>query len=425
MVAELSRKNERRLLLAGACYLIIGAVVLYLWLGSNLNTLICGVAIPILGFGLISLCLSLKKCPADLFLLPIVSMLIYTGLIMLYRLNTAYAQKQFIWLGIGLICMIASILWLNNYKKLANYKYLLAVVGAIALFLPIFIGMEQGGAKSWLNLKLFTLQPSEFVKIILVLFLASFLAENKFVLNRKIMVLQVWGPLMTMWGIGIILLVCQKDLGTALIYFGTFLTMLYMASSRIIYVLSGLILFAGGAVMAGLIFDHVAIRYTTWMNPWNYPQAEGYQILQSLYALGSGGMAGSGLGGGHPSLIPAVHTDFIFSALTEETGLLGAVGVLILYLCLIYRGFTIALQARDDFSSLLAGGLTALLGLQIFIITAGVIKLFPLTGVPLPYISYGGSSLVANLIIVGMLLNISAQNSAQSKEKLSTTHPLK
>ncbi len=418
MVSEFSRKNERRLLLAGACYLIVGAVILYLWLGNNLNTLICGVTMPILGFALISLCLSLKKCPADLFLLPIVSVLIYTGLIMIYRLNAAYAQKQFIWLGVGFLFMLASILWLNNYKKLANYKYLLAVVGAIALFLPIFIGIEQGGAKSWLNLKLFTLQPSEFVKIILVLFLASFLSENKFVLNRKVMVLQVWGPLMTMWGIGIILLVCQKDLGTALIYFGTFLTMLYMASSRIIYVVSGLILFVGGAITAGLIFDHVAIRYTTWVNPWNYPQAEGYQILQSLYALGSGGLVGSGLGGGYPSLIPAVHTDFIFSALTEETGLLGAVGVLILYLCLIYRGFTIALQARDDFSSLLAGGLTALLGLQVFIITAGVIKLLPLTGVPLPYISYGGSSLVANLIIVGMLLNISAQNSAQNKEKL-------
>ncbi|MCQ2559457.1 MAG: FtsW/RodA/SpoVE family cell cycle protein, partial [Clostridia bacterium] len=315
-----------------------------------------------------------------------------------------------IWLGIGLLCLIASILWFNDYKKLANYKYLLAVIGAVALFLPIFIGIEQGGAKSWLDLKLFTLQPSEFVKIILVLFLASFLSENKFILNRKALVLQVWGPLLTMWGIGIILLVCQRDLGTALIYSGTFLTMLYMASSRIIYVLAGLVLFISGAITAGTIFSHVAIRYVTWINPWNYPQTEGYQILQSLYALGSGGLAGSGLGGGYPYLIPAVHTDFIFSALTEETGLLGAVGILILYLCLIYRGFVIALKAKDEFSSLLAGGLTALLGLQVFIITAGVIRLLPLTGVPLPYISYGGSSLVANMIIVGMLLNISAQN---------------
>lgn len=409
------RSIEMKLLLPAIAYLAAGSAAVYLWVSKDPRTILIGAAIPSLTFLLVSLIWQFRGFKGDPFLLPVTSLLSFTSLIFLYRLQPAYAQRQFIWLIAGLLVLLLTTGLLTNYRILADYKYIIAASSVAILLLPIFAGVERGGAKSWLDFGLFSLQPSEFVKIFVVIFLASFMAENKLALTRGSTTVlglslpgpQVWGPLLGMWGVSLLILVFQRDLGTGLIYFGTFLAMAYIATARLAYVGFGTLFFLLGAVVAGKIFDHVAMRYIIWVNPWDYITGQGYQIAQSLFALSAGGLTGDGLGAGYPGFIPAVHTDFIFAAITEELGLMGGAAIIILYMLFVYRGFCIAIRAKDDFSTLLAGGLTALMGLQSFIIIAGVIKMLPLTGVTLPFISYGGSSLVANFIILGMLLNIS------------------
>lgn len=412
------RRKERNLLFYNALYLIMGIIVLYL--GGSLNTLstsgvLAIVAGTILSFFAISYFWQITAYQADPYILPLISVLTSTGLIFLLRLEPAYAIRQFVWLLIGLIGLAVVTTVLRNYYSLSEYTYIYALLGSIALILPIFFGIEQGGSRSWLNFTLFQVQTSEFVKILLVLFLAAFLAENRKILESgNVMVLGIplpspreWGPMIAMWGVAIVLLVFQRDLGTALIYFCTFLAMLYTATARLLYIFFGFLMFLLSGFVSYHLFSHVQARVDIWLNPWPHFETSGYQLIQSLFAVGSGGLFGRGLGAGSPGLIPAVHTDFIFAAICEEMGLLGGCGIIVLFIFLVYRGIKIALQAGDDFSVMLAVGLTSLMTLQFFIIVAGVIKLLPLTGVTLPYISYGGSSLVANFIIMGLLLNIS------------------
>ncbi|GAB6157380.1 FtsW/RodA/SpoVE family cell cycle protein [Desulfotomaculum varum] len=430
MTADL-RKEERALLYYIAAFLAVGLVTLYLGnpelrqvyhlpLGGGKQLpfwwfVILLSAGTMAGFWLISLYWRLAGFCCDPYLLPITAGLTALGLIFLFRLRPQYAERQFAWLLIGLLVLVILTTMFRKPDWLADYKYIYAAVGVLLLVLPIFFGQEQYGARSWLNLGILQIQPSEFVKILLVLFLAGFLAENRRILTAgqqqifgiSIPGVREYGPLVVMWGISLLILVFQKDLGTALIYFCTFLAMVYVATARMLYVGIGLALFFLGGTAAYHIFDHVRSRVEIWLNPWPFLEGKGYQIIQSLFALGSGGIAGSGLGQGLPELIPAVHTDFIFSAIVEELGLLGGCAVLLLYMCFIYRGLLIALAARHDFAALTAVGLTALMGLQTFIIIAGVIKLLPMTGVTLPFISYGGSSLVANFVLLGLLLNIS------------------
>lgn len=417
------------MLLAGL-FMSAGALAGFLWRGGDARTVFVGAAVPALAFLLVAILWQAMSFKADQFLLPLVAIFSYTSLIFLYRLQPAYAFRQFVWLLVGLFSLFLTTRVFTNYRQLSEYKYVYGLLGALALIIPIFLGVEQGGAKSWLDFKLFHLQPSEFVKILVVLFLASFLAENKALLTRgtqSVLGLALpgpreWGPLLGMWGISLILLVFQRDLGAALIYFATFLAMVYAATARILYVVSGLGLFTAGGALSYLLFDHVRLRVNIWLlNPYNFIELgdreydQAYQVIQSLFAIGAGGLTGAGLGAGYPQFIPAVHTDFIFAAITEETGLMGGLGIILLYMFFIYRGLKIALESRDDFSKLLATGLTALMGLQAFIIIGGVTKLLPLTGVTLPFISYGGSSLVANFIILGMLMNISHE--ARSHEQ--------
>lgn len=417
------------MLLAGL-FMSAGALAGFLWRGGDARTVFVGAAVPALAFLLVAILWQAMSFKADQFLLPLVAIFSYTSLIFLYRLQPAYAFRQFVWLLVGLFSLFLTTRVFTNYRQLSEYKYVYGLLGALALIIPIFLGVEQGGAKSWLDFKLFHLQPSEFVKILVVLFLASFLAENKALLTRgtqSVLGLALpgpreWGPLLGMWGISLILLVFQRDLGAALIYFATFLAMVYAATARILYVVSGLGLFTAGGALSYLLFDHVRLRVNIWLlNPYNFIELgdreydQAYQVIQSLFAIGAGGLTGAGLGAGYPQFIPAVHTDFIFAAITEETGLMGGLGIILLYMFFIYRGLKIALESMDDFSKLLATGLTALMGLQAFIIIGGVTKLLPLTGVTLPFISYGGSSLVANFIILGMLMNISHE--ARSHEQ--------
>lgn len=415
-VKRKSRLVEWKLLFLAGVYAIVGALALYLGTAGALDrqvVYVCAAAIA--AFFLVSFYWYYAGYRGDCYLLPIVALLSTTGLVFLFRLEPAYGMRQFVWLLTGLGALLLTTRWLIDFRFLSDYKYIYALAGLLALLLPIFFGSEQGGAKSWLDLGFFHLQPSEFVKILVVLFLASYLSENKAVLtaggrhlgNLALPGPQEWGPLLAMWGISLLLLVFQKDLGAALIYFSTFLTMVYVATSRFAYVMLGLALFAVGMVASFYMFDHVQVRVAIWLNPWNTIETTGYQIAQSLFAINAGGVLGSGLGLGFPGYIPAVHTDLIFSAICEEMGLAGGVGIIILYLIFVFRGIRIALKTNDEFAVLAAFGLTALLGLQVFIIIAGVTKLLPLTGITLPYISYGGSSLVANFILLGLLLNIS------------------
>jgi len=410
------RQVEWKLLFLTGVYTMVGALALYLGAAgtSGRQAVAAGVA-AVAAYLLVSMYWHYTGYRGDCFLLPLTALLSTTGLIFLFRLDPAYGARQFVWLLAGLGVLVLTTRLLIDFRFLGDYKYIYALAGLIALVLPVFFGHEQGGAKSWLDLGLFHFQPSEFVKILVVLFLASYLAENRAILAAGTRSLgglalpgpQEWGPLLAMWGISLLLLVFQKDLGAALIYFSTFLTMVYVATSRISYVLFGLALFIAGAAASFYLFDHVRARVEIWMNPWPYIETTGYQIIQSLFAINSGGMLGSGLGLGYPGYIPAVHTDLIFSAICEEMGLAGGAGVIILFMIFVYRGIRIALKTTDEFAALAASGLTALLGLQAFIIIAGVTKLLPLTGITLPYMSYGGSSLVANFILLGLLLNIS------------------
>ncbi len=416
-----SRIIERNLLLLAAPVTLVGMLVLYLGVpqARGHQELLVGLA-TVAAFFLVHLYWKRIGYKGDSFLLPITAVLSSTGLVFLYRLNPAYGLRQFAWILIGLGVLLLTSRLLVDFRFLSDYKYVYALAGLIALILPIFFGKEQGGAKSWLDFGLFQFQSSEFVKILLVLFLASYLVENKAVLTagtRSIGKLSIpgpqeWLPLVAMWAVSLLILVFQRDLGTALIYFGTFLAMVYVAISRISYVIFGLGLFMAGTTASYHLFGHVRSRVAIWLNPWPYADTTGYQLIQSYFAIGSGGVLGASLGQGYPGFIPLVHSDFIFSAICEETGLLGGAAIIVLFMIYVYRGIKISLNSRDEFAALAAAGFTALLGLQAFIIIAGVTGLLPLTGVTLPYISYGGSSLVANFILLGLLLNISHEAAA-------------
>lgn len=409
------RGTERKLIGVAFIYTLTGATVLHLLQPGGAGLWAVAAAFVMLaGFLFLSLLWQRKGAGYDQFITPLVFFLAGTGIVFLFRLEPAYGYRQLVWIIISLLALFLTTVMGNRYRMLSDYKYLFAVGGIIALLLPIFFGIELGGAKSWLDLGPFHLQPSEFVKLLLVLFLGSYLVEYRMPRagdGRQYVLpgIQEWGPLLGMWLTALLVLVFQRDLGTALIYFGTFLAMVYVATARWTYIILGFFMFLAGAAVAFFKVSHVHTRVDIWINPWATPEGAGYQIIQSLYAITAGGIFGTGLGAGYPDYIPAVHTDFIFAAICEETGLLGGVGVLMVYMMLVFRGFKIALASRDDYSGLMAAGFTVLLGLQVFIIIAGVTKLLPMTGITLPFVSYGGSSLVANFILAGMLLNISGE----------------
>ena len=355
---------------------------------------------------------------ADPFLLPLGGFLSGLGTIMIWRLKPDLAATQIVWIFAGALAMLASLFALRRYQWIKNYKYTWAAIGIVLLFAPAFIGVERGGAKLWLALGPVTFQPAEIAKILFVFFLAAYLEEKRELLSistKRIFGLWVpepkhLGPLIVMWLVSLIILVLERDLGTSLLFFGLFLAMLYVATGRLVYVTLGTFLFIIGATACYFAFAHVRVRFDVWLNPWIDPSGKGYQIVQSIFAITSGGLAGAGLGLGHPTLIPAVQTDFIFSALAEELGLLGGVAVMIAYLLFASRGLKIALAAADSFGRLVAVGLSCVFALQSFTIIGGTTKLIPLTGVTLPFMSYGGSSILMNFILLALLLLISARS---------------
>lgn len=363
---------------------------------------------------------------ADALILPLAAILNAIGLAAVYRL----APKQFgpaqgTWMAVGIVCYVGTLLVIRDYRVLARYKYVLGFAGVALLLLPVVpgLGTEINGARLWIRVGAFSFQPGELAKICLVIFFAAYLAERKELLaiaSRRIAGLHVpdikhFGPLLVMWGLSLAVMFYERDLGSSMLFFSIFLVMLYIATARIVYMAFGGLLFLLGAFAGYNLFEHVQLRVQVWLDVFDPRMIhnESFQLAQSLLALSTGGLFGTGLGQGRPDLIPAAHTDFIFSVVGEELGLLGTAAVLLSFILLVMRGLRVALAARTDFGQLLAAGLTAILGIQTFIILGGVTRLLPLTGITLPFMSYGGSSLLSNFILIGLLVRISHQTSAE------------
>jgi cell division protein FtsW (lipid II flippase) len=358
---------------------------------------------------------------ADPYLLPMAALLTAVGLTEIYRLQPRDAFRQGLWIVVALAALAVTLWFLrHDYRRLESYKYLFGL-GAIGLLmlpaLPV-IGQSINGARLWIHFGSLQFQPGELAKILLIVFLAGYLREKREVLAQGR--LKDFGPLLLIWGGAMLVLVETNDLGSALLYFGIFLAMLYVATGRLGYVLSGVALFVAGSVGAYFLIGHVRTRMEIWWNPWPHVHTSGYQLVQSLYSISNGGFAGSGLGKGTftttsgAQLIPSANTDFIYSAVAQELGLVGAAALLLLFMLFVARGMKIAMLADDGFSKLLAAGLTFAFALQTFIIVGGILRVIPLTGVTLPLVSYGGSSVVANFVLLGGLLLVSNRSGSRA-----------
>ncbi len=373
---------------------------------------------------------------ADATLLPLVSLLLGIGFVMLTRLdlhpdldaqgNPIYvAPTQAVWIAVGIAVFVLTLAFVRNARSLSRYKYTFLLLGVGALLLPLVpgLGATINGARLWIRIGGFTIQPGEIAKVLLVIFFAAYLVEKRELLSsgsRRLGRLHLpdpkhLGPLLVPWALSILIMVQQKDLGSSLLFFAVFMAMLYIATRRSAYVIVGGALFAGAVVVTYQLFAHVQDRVTIWLDPWQDPSNHGFQITQSLFAFGSGGFTGKGIGRGIPFQIPVHNTDFIFAAIGEELGLIGTVAVIGAFLLLAGSAYRIALQASRPFTQLFAAGLATSLGVQTFVIIGGITRVIPLTGVTLPFVSYGGSSLIASFVVLALLLRISDESAAEEE----------
>lgn len=370
---------------------------------------------------------------ADRALLPLTAVLTAFGIATIYRLDPDDGGRQAVWVAVGVTVLAGTLIWLrHDYRVLESYRYLFGIAAVALLLLPSVpgIGHEVNGARLWVDLGVLQFQPGELAKICLILFLAGYLREKRESLAHG--QLKDIGPLLAIWGAAMLVIVVTNDLGSALLNFGIFLAMLYVATGRALYAAGGLALFVGGAAVLYNAIGHVQDRVTIWLQPWTdervycalngeleYRQdCSSYQLVKSLYSIANGGFGGTGLGDGTfttvdgSQLIPYLRTDFIFSAIAQELGLVGAAALLLVFMLFVVRGMRVALQADDGFSKLLAAGLTFGFALQTFIIVGGVLRVVPLTGITLPFVSYGGTSIVANFVLLALLLLVSNRASA-------------
>jgi cell division protein FtsW (lipid II flippase) len=365
---------------------------------------------------------------ADPYLLPIAGLLTAVGVTEIYRLRPQDAFRQGFWIIVAVVLFAGTLAFLQrDYRRLESYKYLFGLSAIVLLLLPLVPGLGRtvNGARLWIGVGPLQFQPGELAKIMLIVFLAGYLREKREVLAQGR--LKDFGPLLVIWGIAMLVLLETRDLGGGLLYFGIFLSMLYVATGRLAYVLAGIALFIIGAIGVWKVTPHVQERVTVWRHPWSSKpvycpstgtmalrqNCQGFQIVQSQYSIAHGGYTGTGLGrgtvttlGGTP-LIPYAKTDFIFSVIAQEVGLVGTAAFLLVFMVFVLRGLRVALLAQDGFSKLLALGLTFGFALQAFIIVGGILRLIPLTGITLPFVSYGGSSVVANFVLLAGLLLVS------------------
>ncbi|NYG59436.1 cell division protein FtsW (lipid II flippase) [Nocardioides daedukensis] len=360
---------------------------------------------------------------ADPVLLPIVAALNGLGLAVIYRLDladgTTFARQQLVWMTIGVALFVATLVFLRDHRILQRFTYTSGLSAIVLLLLPMlpFIGVNKNGARIWINLGPVGMQPGEVAKVLLVIAFAGYLVMHRDALalaGRRILFIDLprgrdLGPILAMWLVSLAILVFQRDLGSSLLFFGIFLTMLYVATERPGWLLVGGSLFLAGAFAGWRLFSHVQVRVEAWLDPFDDFYGSGNQIGESLFGMSWGGMLGRGLGQGSPFRIPFAESDFIIGAIGEELGLTGLMAVIMLYALIVERGLRTALVCRDAFGKLVACGLACVIALQVFVVIGGVTKLIPLTGLTTPFLSYGGSSLVANWVIIGLLLRISDQ----------------
>ena len=369
---------------------------------------------------------------ADPAILPVVFTLSGIGITFVTRLQPDASLGQVIFLFLGVALMVGTLAVVKNLEVVKRYKYVLGIAGIILLVLPMFIGTEIYGSKLWIKIGGFQFQPGEFAKVLIVLFLAGYLAENRELLsisNRTVLGikfprLRLLYPLFIVWGVCLLVVAFERDLGSALLFYTIFLIMLYVATGRVSYVIIGLALLAVGAFGMYQIMSHVQVRVAIWLDPFSDAQNLGYQIVQSLFSLADGGLAGVGIGKGMADIIPVVASDMIFAAIGEEMGLLGGSAVLLLFMLFAVRGLTTAARAKSDLAAFSATGLTAAISFQAFTIVGGVTKLIPLTGVTLPFMSQGGSSLLASFVIVALLLRAGDEATGRSTEIANTSTDL-
>jgi cell division protein FtsW (lipid II flippase) len=442
-----ARNRELGALVPVALLLTAGFAAVFAQEGERLGNLSL-----VYGAYFLALCLAthiflrIKLPDADPYLFPLVALLTAFGLVMIYRIDESLARDQANWFVFGLILFALTIQFLRDYHVLERYRYTIAAVGLLLLMAPRLPGVGQQVNGAYLGVKIGPLafQPAEFSKICIVVFLASYLRENREVLivgARRVLgvtlpPLKHLGPLLVVWGASMFMLVFIRDLGSSLMFFAAFLALLYVATGRFSFVVIGMAMFIVGAWFFASTVPHVGARVDVWLNPYNDPTTgrydpggSGYQILQSIFAQADGGLFGKGFGQGlitipgtNDALLPAAQTDTIYALIVNELGLFGACGVIITYMLVAARGFKVALLADDGFSKLLATGLTAVFAIQAFVIIGGVTRVIPLTGVTLPFVSYGGSSIVANFVLLALLLLISdrARREARGIEELRT-----
>ncbi|WP_434616465.1 FtsW/RodA/SpoVE family cell cycle protein [Arthrobacter sp. A5] len=383
--------------------------------------------------------LRLRAKYADPVILPVVVALNGIGLAMIHRLDIATGDsagpRQWLWTTVAVVAAVAVIWFLRNHRILRRFTYISLIVSVVLLLLPLIPGISAGdvnGASVWIRIGDNSFQPGEIAKITLAVFFAGYLSSNRDLIllaGKKVGPLQLprardLGPMIVAWLASVGVLVFQHDIGTSVLFFGLFMIMIYVATSRISWVMIGLVLIAFGGFMAIRIFPHVGLRVNTWAHAFD-PEVIGrsvgssYQIVQGLFGMASGGLVGSGLGQGRPDIVPLANSDMIIASLGEELGMIGLFAVVLMYLLLITRGFRAALGTRDAFGKLLAVGLSFAIGLQCFVVIGGVTRLIPLTGLTTPFLAAGGSSLLANWIIVALLLLISDA----ARRPISTSAP--
>lgn len=430
-----TRRNTELVMILFACVLTIGAqAIVDLTVTGSLTTDVAIFGASFTAIWLVAHVVVRRFAGfADPLLLPATCLLSGIGLAMIHRLDLAEVQEaaadgreapgalapnQLLWLLVGTALFVAVLVVIRDHRILSRYAYTLMAVGLVLLAIPALLPSsisEVNGAKLWIRVAGFSIQPGEFAKVALICFFAAYLVDKREVLalaSRRVMGLEFprgrdLGPVILAWAVSLMVLIFERDLGSSLLIFGIFMVMLYVATERFSWLLIGLLMFSAGAYVAYQLFGHVRTRVDIWLDPFAYRDDAGYQIVQSLFGMGTGGIFGTGLGGGRPNTVPFANSDFIASAIGEELGLFGLVALVVLYLLIVERGLRTALVVRDSFGKLLAAGLAFSVAWQVFVVLGGVTRLIPLTGLTTPFVSAGGSSLVANLALVALLVRIS------------------
>lgn len=429
----ISRRTTELLLLIAGAFPVILIYAMYV-LNMSVELSLATLAVPIglfVAFAVAHVAIRFLAPGADPVLLPVTFVLSGIGVAFVTRLKPELAVNQVLWLFVSIAAMVTVLVVVRNMDDLSSYKYTLGLAGIILLVIPMIFGVEHGGSRLWIGIGPFSFQPGELAKVLIILFLAAYLSEKRELLSASTRSIgpialpkpKMLAPVFGMWGVSLLVVVFERDLGSALLFFTFLVVMIYVATGRVSYVIVSLLLLLAGTFLCYMAFSHVRNRIQIWLDPFAYPDG-GYQIIQSLYSLADGDLMGAGIGKGMPTLIPVVESDFIFSAVGEEMGLLGGSAVLILYIIFAVRGFATAARAKSDMSAFTAVGLTTAIAFQAFLIVGGCTRLLPLTGVTLPFMSQGGSSLLASFIIVGLLLRTGDEATGRETQIASTTEKL-